>query len=103
LSFFFAGGIRLLFLPLYGVILLRHGAITEWVKMHLTYPRTGYVSPPSPAQDAPAATGNSAALSLDAEPAARGETAGNQRERDLLRRRATDAATQSVKLGRFGV
>jgi len=29
--------------------------------------------------------------------------AGNQRERDLLRRRATDAATQSVKLGRFGV
>ena len=29
--------------------------------------------------------------------------AGNQRERDLLRRRATDAATQSVKLGRLGV
>jgi predicted RNA polymerase sigma factor len=29
--------------------------------------------------------------------------AGNQRERDLLRRRATEAATQSVKLGRFGV
>jgi hypothetical protein len=83
LSFFFAGGIRLLFFPLYGVIVLRHGAITEWVKMHLTYPRTGYLSPPSPTQDAPAAAGNLTALTLDAQPAPRPETAGNQRERTV--------------------
>ena len=83
LSFFFAGGIRLLFVPLYGVILLRHGAITEWVKMHLTYPRTGYVSPPSPTQDAPPVTGHLAALSLEADSAQLRESLSDQRERKV--------------------
>ena len=36
----------LLIVVLYGVILLRSRPIIEWLKTRLTYPRTGYVTPP---------------------------------------------------------
>ncbi len=37
---------------LYGVILLRQRQILDWLKTRITYPRTGYVSPPYFAQEA---------------------------------------------------
>ncbi len=39
-------------LLLYGVILLRQRQILDWLKTRITYPRTGYVSPPYFAQEA---------------------------------------------------
>jgi hypothetical protein len=39
-------GVLLIALGLYGAILLRHRQIVEWLKSKITYPRTGYASPP---------------------------------------------------------
>jgi hypothetical protein len=38
-------------LLLYGLILLRQRQILDWLKSKITYPRTGYVSPPPFAED----------------------------------------------------
>jgi hypothetical protein len=42
LCFIFTGPApRLIFAVLYNVVLLRHRSIVEWLKVRLTYPRTG--------------------------------------------------------------
>jgi hypothetical protein len=52
LSFIFDHSLfRLVLMALYGVILLRNRLLIEWLKVRLTYPRTGYVTPPDSPQD----------------------------------------------------
>ena len=59
---------RLVLFGLYCVILLRHRMIIEWLKVRLTYPRTGYVTPPRSSQDELPPSADLAALSLQADP-----------------------------------
>ena len=69
LSFVFDHSLfRLVLMGLYCVILLRGRAIVEWLKVRLTYPRTGYVTPPDPQDQLPPVPGPTA-LSLEADPA----------------------------------
>jgi hypothetical protein len=47
----FRAAIGLTAVILYGLILLRQRQILDWLKARITYPRTGYVSPPYFAED----------------------------------------------------
>jgi len=59
---------------LYGAILIFHRQILDWLKARITYPRTGYVSPPYFAED-PAPSLDLTALSLQGADANRPEDA----------------------------
>jgi hypothetical protein len=48
---FFTVVLTLTAMVLYGLILLRQPQILDWLKSKITYPRTGYVSPPYFAED----------------------------------------------------
>ena len=72
---------RLLLTAPYYVILLRNRSIIEWLKARLTYPRTGYVTPPRSSRDELTPLPGFTALSLDADPARLAQTAGEQHER----------------------
>jgi hypothetical protein len=81
LSFIFDHSLfRLVLVALYGVIILRHRPIVEWLKARLTYPRTGYVTPPYSPQGALPPLPNSAALSLQADPERLAKMASEQHE-----------------------
>lgn len=72
---------RLVLVAIYSAILLRNRPIVEWLKIRLTYPRTGYVTPPYSPQDELPPLPDLAALSLHADPAKLAKTAGEQSER----------------------
>ena len=71
---------RLLLAAVYGVIILRNRAIIDWLKARLTYPRTGYVTPPCSPQDELPPLPDLAALSLHADQAQLAKTAGEKHE-----------------------
>jgi hypothetical protein len=82
LSFLFDHTVfRLVWMALYGVILLRHRPIVEWLKARLTYPRTGYVTPPSSPKDELPPLPDVAELSLEADPVRLLENASEGHER----------------------
>lgn len=72
--------VRLLLFALYGLILLCHRVIIEWLKTRLTYPRTGYVTPPRSSQDEHPPLPDLAALSLQADPVKVAKTASECRK-----------------------
>lgn len=72
---------RLLLAAPYYVILLRNRSIIEWLKARLTYPRTGYATPPYSSQDELLPLPDLASVSLHADPARLAKTAGEQHER----------------------
>lgn len=72
--------VRFLLFALYCVILLRHRVIIEWLKTRLTYPRTGYVTPPRSSQDELPPLPDLAALSLQADPVKMAKTASECRK-----------------------
>jgi len=72
---------RLLLAAPYYVILLRNRSIIEWLKTKLTYPRTGYVTPPCSSQDELPPLLNLTSVSLHADPARLAKTAGEPHER----------------------
>jgi hypothetical protein len=72
---------RLLLAAPYGVILLRNRSIIEWLKTKLTYPRTGYVTPPYSSQDELPPLPDLTSVSLHAAPARLAKTAGELQER----------------------
>jgi hypothetical protein len=73
---------RLVLLAAYGVILLRNRPIIEWLKTRLTYPRTGYVTPPYSSQGELTPLPELAAVSLKTNPVPSAETAGVQHDRE---------------------
>jgi hypothetical protein len=72
---------RLLLAVPYYLILLRNRSIIEWLKTKLTYPRTGYVTPPYCSQDELPPLPHLTSVSLHADPARLAKTAGELRER----------------------
>jgi len=72
---------RLLLAATYCVILLRNRSIIEWLKARLTYPRTGYVTPPYSSQDELPPLPDLTSVSLQADPAQMAKTASEQHER----------------------
>ena len=72
---------RLPLAALYSVILLRNRPIIDCLKAKLTYPRTGYVTPPYSPQDELPPLLDLAALSLHADQAQLAKTAGEKNER----------------------
>ena len=72
---------RLLLAAPYYVILLRNRSIIEWLKRRLTYPRTGYVTPPYSSQDELPPLPDLTSVSLRADATRLAKTAGEQRER----------------------
>jgi hypothetical protein len=72
---------RLLLAAPYYVILLRNRSIIEWLKARLTYPRTGYVTPPYSSQDELPPLLDLMAVSLHADSARLAKTAGERHER----------------------
>jgi hypothetical protein len=72
---------RLLLAAPYYVILLRNRSIIEWLKTKLTYPRTGYVTPPYSSQDELPPLPDLTSVSLHADPARLAKTAGELYER----------------------
>jgi hypothetical protein len=73
--------LRLLLAAPYYVILLRNRSIIEWLKARLTYPRTGYVTPPYSSQDELPPLPDLMSVSLHADPARLAETADEQHKR----------------------
>ena len=83
LSFIFDHSLfRLAPFALYVCILLRNRPIIEWLKVRLTYPRTGYVTPPYSSQDELPPLPDLAALSLQADPARTAKTASDRNDRE---------------------
>lgn len=72
---------RLLLAAPYYVILLRNRSIIEWLKARLTYPRTGYVTPPASSQDEPPPLPDLKSVSLHADPARLAKAADEQHAR----------------------
>ena len=62
-------------------ILFRNRPIIEWLKIRLTYPRTGYVTPPYSPQDELPPAPDLAALSLRADPSQTAKTARDRNDR----------------------
>jgi hypothetical protein len=72
---------RLVLMGIYCFFLLRHQLIVDWLKTRLTYPRTGYVTPPYSPQGQLAPLPHLAGLSLEAAPARLEKMASEQRGR----------------------
>lgn len=82
LSFIFDHSLfRLVLVAIYGVFLLRHQPIVEWLKARVTYPRTGYVTPPYSPQGQLAPLPDLGGLSPQADPARAEKAASEQDER----------------------
>jgi hypothetical protein len=82
LSFIFDHSLfRLVLVAAYSVIILRNRPIIEWLKTRLTYPRTGYVTPPYSPQDELPPLPDFAAVSLTADPARTAKTASDLHDR----------------------